>query len=190
MMRSLLLFLISLGCLFATGCDDDDTPDNPVAYLGRFDGWYLAEIESDLQSQLSTAILAIPDSTLERYNTSRDALLATADTTVAVTVGLDPCEQDDVIFFNDGVLAYGQAGEECPAGSLPSVLLPFDKKAYATDLDVTDLTITDPTTQTASVYRVELLTESQFVIGQLRRVPENLPVPAYQYTITYRFVAR
>ena len=190
MMRLLLLSLLSLVCFITSGCDDDDTPDTPVAFLGRFEGWQLAVIESDLESQLSTAILGIPDSTLQRYGTSRESLLAFADTTVAITVGLDPCEQDDVVFFNEGVVAYGQAGEACPDGSLPSVLSPFDKNAYATDLDVTDLTITDPTTQTSSVYRVDLLTESQFVISQLRRVPEAPPVPAYQYSITYRFVAR
>ena len=189
-MRPYFFLLIAFVCCFVTGCDDDDTPTNPVAYLGRFEGWYLAEIESDLASELSTAILAIPDSTLERYDTSRQALLDAAEATVAAKVGLDPCEQDDVVFFNEGVLAYGEVGEACPAGAAPSVLLPFNNKSYATDLDVTDLTVTDPTTQQSSVYRVELLTESQLVIGQLRRVPEDLPVPGYQYTITYRFVAR
>ena len=189
-MRLIFGLLLAAACFTIQGCDDDDTPANPVAYLGRFDGWYLAEIESDLQSQLSTAVLSIPDSTLERYDTTRQSLIDAADAFVAATVGLDPCEQDDVVFFNEGVLAYGEAGEECPTGSAPSVLQPFDTKTYATDLDVTDLTISDPATQTSSVYRVELLTQSQLVIGQVRTVPEDLPVPAYQYTITYRFVAR
>lgn len=189
-MRFIYLLLLAT-VLFSPACgDDDDGTGTSVVLLGRFEGWQLAQIGSNLEASLSDAIGTIPDSTLAAYDTTRQQLLDASAAFVEATVGLQPCEQDDVVFFDNGIVAYGQDGEPCPANSGPSVLMPFDTKTYSTDLQVTDLTITDPATQTNSVYRVDLLTEESLVITQTRVVPESLPVPEYRYEITYRFTAR
>ncbi len=181
----LSLFLV----ITVSACEDDDV-FNPLITLGRFQGWQIVSVESDLASNLMSAIVGIPDSTLLAYDTTVEELIEEKDSYVVATTIVESCEKDDALFFDLDVMGYGVDGEDCPPNGPEHVLTPFDDKAYAADLNVTKLTVSDPANSTESVYDVVTITAQELVLTQQRSVPAQEPIPAYTYSITYYFTAR
>lgn len=171
-------------------CSDDDEAATPLSNLGRFDGWQITTVESNLAEQISDAIYALPDSVIAQNDTTRVGLLAAQEDYINRLTGLEPCEQDDVLFFESGVSAYGRTGEPCPATGNTHILTPFHEKSYSSDLEVTRLTLTDPVSGGVSEYNVERISASELVLSQQRTTSNAGIIPAYTYNIRYRFTAR
>ena len=106
------------------------------------------------------------------------------------TVGLEECERDDVLFFNDGVVAFGRTAVPCTDASERHILLPFDAKIYTTNQAVTRLTIVDPVRLDSSVYSVDELSDTRLVLSQVRNERPIIPLGPLNYSITYSFRAR
>ncbi|WP_116124413.1 hypothetical protein [Lewinella sp. IMCC34183] len=181
-----LLFVL----LTAASCQKDTEPVSPINQLSRFDGWQIVTVESNIAAAADSTVAALPDSTVAQSGRTREEIRESLNPAIRGLTGVDDCERDDALFFESGVVAYGVAGTACDSTSLPHVLTPFNRMRYATDIDVTTLTIISQDETERTPYNVERINGEELVIQRQRRMAENLLVPAYPYNITYFFRAR
>lgn len=189
MMKSIVTLLAVGLLLLAASCDDDD-PFNPLTTLSRFDGWFLVSVESDFAAQVDAAVAAVSDEDLLQLGQTRAELRAEFDDEIAAVTGVEDCELDNVIFFDQGVVAVIENGQPCPAGSGPDVLVDFNPRRYSSDLEVTRLTLNDDDGTFFTEYTVTTITPEAFSLQQDRTVTGNLVLPNFTYSITYNFRAR
>ncbi|MEM6770859.1 MAG: hypothetical protein AAF597_09770 [Bacteroidota bacterium] len=126
---------LSLGC-------GGDMEVNPIAQIGRADGWLLASITSDMETQVDAAIAALTDEQIDNDPRSRENIEAEYETAVRRTTVVDACDQDDLFFFfNTGVFRLISSGVACAAGSDANPLSEYQDLSYSVNSEATELTI-------------------------------------------------
>ena len=182
-------FLITLALtitLFSACADDDDT--NPIIFIGNPDGWMIQSVDSDFQAKADAAIANLTDEELMAASRTRAEVTATYNDRVANVTNVDPCDQDDGLFFSaDGATQLLRRFEFCPDGDL-NVLDVFHARAYALNAGATSITFRDANGANADVYDVNELSAASLRLSKTRSVADTL-VGTFMYDIQYNLTA-
>ncbi|TXF91647.1 hypothetical protein FUA23_00245 [Neolewinella aurantiaca] len=186
-MKQFLLFSLALTITLFSACGDDDDV-SPLVFIGNPDGWMIETIESDYQAQADAAIAGVTDEEFAAAGRTRAGVAAEYDSLVAIVTLVEPCDQDDGLFFSvEGATQLLRRFEICENGDL-NVLDVFHARAYALNASATTITFRDVTGANPVVYDVDELSENNLSFSGTRMVSDTI-VGDFSYDIQYNLIA-
>lgn len=184
-MKQFFLFALVLTITLFSSCGDDDDV-NPIIFIGAVEGWMIQTVTSDFEAQADAAIATVTDEELMAASLTRAEVTAIFDTLIANVTQVEPCDQDDGLFFSvEGATQLLRRFTFCPNGDL-NVLDRFHARAYSLTADASSITFRDANGANADVYQVEELTETKLRFSQTRTVTDTL-IGTFMYDIEYDF---
>lgn len=182
-MKQFFLITLALTITLFSACGDDDDV-NPIIFIGNPDGWTIQTVTSDFQAQADAAIANVTDEAFMTAGRTRAEVTVIYNDLVADVVNVDPCDQDDGLFFSaDGATQLLRRFEFCPGGDL-NVLDVFHARAYTFNANATSLTFRDANGSNADVYDVDELSAANLRFSKTRSVVDTL-VGTFMYDIEY-----
>lgn len=186
-MKQFFLLTLALAITLFSACGDDDDV-NPVVFIGNPNGWTIQSIESNFQAQADAAIADLTDEELMAANRTRAEVTAIFNDRVADVTEVDPCDQDDGLFFSgQGATQLLRRFTPCPDGDL-NVLDVFHAKAYGLNAGATSITFRDVNGSNPDTYDVDELTATNFSLSKTRTVSDTL-VGSFMYDIQYNLTS-
>ncbi len=186
-MKQFFLLALALTITLFSACGDDDDV-NPIIFIGAVDGWMIQTVTSDFQAQADAAIANVTDEEFMTANLTRAEVTATFNTRVANVTQVEPCDQDDGLFFSaDGATQLLRRFEFCPDGDL-NVLDVFHARAYSLTANASSITFRDANGANADTYDVDELTATKLRFSKTRSVEDTL-VGTFMYDVEYDLTA-
>ncbi|MCX8210669.1 MAG: hypothetical protein OTI34_06470 [Lewinella sp.] len=186
-MKQFFFIILTLTITFFSACADDDDV-NPIVFIGNFDGWTIQSVDSDFQAKADAAIANLTDEELMAAGRTRAEVTATYNDRVANVTNVDPCDQDDGLFFStEGATQLLRRFTLCPDGDL-NVLDVFHARAYSLNAGVTSIIFRDANGANADAYDVDELSAANFSLSKTRSVSDAL-VGTFMYDIQYNLMA-
>lgn len=184
-----LSLLSLLFVLFLTSACVDDDGGNPIAFIGRADGWVIDNVDTDFGTKATAAINALTDEEIADDPRTRDAIVADYETRARTASQVDDCDRDDILFFvQNGVMRIILGNVPCAEDGDASPLAVFNDKIYSSNTDASEITIREPNGQFIDRFTVLELTEDRFTIETQRTVPDSL-LSDLNYMIQYNMIA-
>lgn len=173
----------------ATGCDDDDMI-NPIAQIGRADGWQLSAISSDMETNVNAALEALTDAEIDADPRSREVLEAEYADRVSTTTVIDDCDRDDAFFFvATGIMRLILQGETCPADGDPHPLSTYNDRTFSVNSDASEITIRSGGGEFLDRFSILEITANTFSFGGQRTIGDSI-FTDLTYQIRYDLIAQ
>jgi hypothetical protein len=186
-MKQFFFITLALTITLFSACNDDDDV-NPIIFIGNPDGWMIQTVTSNFQAQADAAIASVTDEALMTAGLTRAEVTTIYNERVANVVNVDPCDQDDGLFFSaDGATQLLRRFTFCPDGDL-NVLDVFHAKSYTLNANATSLTFRDANGANGDLYDVGELSAANLRFGRTRSVSDTL-VGTFMYNIEYSLSA-
>jgi hypothetical protein len=185
-MKQFFLLTLALSVTLFAGCVEDDV--NPIVFIGAADGWMIESVTSNYQAQADAAIASVTDETFAAADTTRAEVTAIYNTRVANATQVEPCDQDDGLFFSpQGATQLLRRFDICQNGDL-NVLDVFHARAYSLTGDASTITFRDVTGANSDAYNVDELTATKLRFSKTRTVEDTL-IGTFMYDIAYDLTA-
>lgn len=182
---SLLAFLF---IFLSFGCQDEEEI-NPIAQIGRADGWRLSAIDSDVEEKVTAAIAALTDEQIEADPRSREFLEQEYEDRVRALTTIDDCDRDDVFFFiSNGTMRLILQGETCPTDGDPNPLSTYSDRSYSLNNDASELTIRSSGGAFLDRFDILEISRSNLILEGSRTVSDSI-FTDLSYQIRYDLMA-
>lgn len=186
-MKQFILFAL-LVVILATGCDDDDML-NPIAQIGRADGWKISSIDSDMEAKVDAALAAVTDAQIDADPRSREALEMEYEERVSTTTVVDDCDRDDLFFFvSNGTMRLILDGVTCAADGDPNPLSGYSDRSFSLNNDASEITIRSAGGAFLDRFSILEVSQNTFVFEGERTIADSI-FTDLTYQIRYDLIA-